>query len=62
MDYYMQKIEVLNMKHFEVTLKIPMKAVCEENVEDWIENLVLPCLNEYCSNGDIFVDVDIKEI
>ena len=38
------------MKNFEVTLKIPMKAVCEENVENWIENLVLPCLSEYCRN------------
>lgn len=50
------------MKHFEVTLKIPTKAVCEENVENWIENLVLPCLNEYCSDGGLIVDVDIEEI
>ena len=50
------------MKHFEVTLKIPMKAVCEENVENWIENLVLPCLNEYWSDGGLVVDVDIEEI
>lgn len=50
------------MKHFEVTLKIPMRAVCEESVENWIENLVLPCLNEYCSNEGLVADVDIKEI
>ena len=50
------------MKNFEVTLKIPMKAVCEENVENWIENLVLPCLSEYCSDGNLVVHVNIEEI
>lgn len=50
------------MKHFEATLKIPIRAICKENVENWIENLVLPCLNEYCSDEGLVADVYIKEI
>lgn len=50
------------MKHFEATLKIPIRAICKESVENWIENLVLPCLNEYCSDEGLVADVYIKEI
>lgn len=50
------------MKNFEVTLKIPMKAVCEENVQDWLDNFVVPDLKERWSNGDMIIESDIKEI
>ena len=58
----MQKIEVLSMKKFEVILKIPMKAVCEENVEDWLDNFVIPDLIERWSNGDMIIESEVKEI
>lgn len=50
------------MKNFEVTLKIPMKAVCEENVQDWLDNFVVPDLKERWSNGDMIIESNIKEI
>lgn len=50
------------MKHFEATLKIPIRAICKESVENWIENLVLPCLNEYCNDEGLVANFDIKEI
>ena len=49
------------MKHFEVTLKIPMKAVCEENVENWLDNFIIPDLIERWSNGDMIIESNIKE-
>ena len=53
---------VLNMKHFEVTLKIPMKAVCEENVENWIDDFVVPDLIARWSDGTMTIETDIEEV
>ena len=50
------------MKHFEVTLKIPMKAIYEEDVENWLDNFVIPDLIERWSNGDMIIETNIKEI
>lgn len=50
------------MKNFEVTLKIPMKAVCEENVENWLDDFVIPDLIARWSDGSMIVKSDIKEI
>lgn len=49
------------MKNFEVTLKIPTKAVCEENVEDWLNNFVIPDLITRWSDGSMIIESDIKE-
>lgn len=50
------------MKNFEVTLKIPIKAVCEENVEDWLDDFVVPDLITRWSDGNMVVETEIKEI
>ena len=50
------------MKNFEVTLKIPMKAVCEESVENWLDNFVIPDLVERWSDGGMMIETEIKEI
>lgn len=55
-------IEVLSMKNFEVTLKIPMKAVCEESVENWLDNFVIPDLVARWSDGGMMIETEIKEI
>lgn len=55
-------IEVLSMKNFKVTLKIPMKAVCEESVENWLDNLVIPDLVARWSDGGMMIETEIKEI
>lgn len=50
------------MKNFEVTLKIPIKAVCEENVENWLDDFVIPDLIARWSDGSMIVESDIKEL
>ena len=50
------------MKNFEVTLKIPIKAVCEENVENWLDDFVIPDLITRWSDGSMIVESNIKEI
>ena len=50
------------MKNFEVTLKIPMKAICEEDVENWLDNFVIPDLIVRWSDGTMMVETDIEEI
>lgn len=55
-------IEVLSMKNFGVTLKIPMKAVCEESVENWLDNFVIPDLVARWSDGGMMIETEIKEI
>lgn len=50
------------MKNFEVTLKIPIKAVYEENVEDWLDDFVVPDLITRWSDGNMVVETEIKEI
>lgn len=50
------------MKNFEVTLKIPIKAVCEENVEDWLDNFVIPDLIARWSNDSMTIETDIEEV
>ena len=50
------------MKNFGVTLKIPMKAVCEESVENWLDNFVIPDLVARWSDGGMMIETEIKEI
>lgn len=50
------------MKNFEITLKIPMKAVCEEDVENWLDNFVIPDLIVRWSDGTMRIESDIEEV
>lgn len=50
------------MKKFEVTLKIPLEAVCEENVENWLDDFVIPDLIARWSDGSMIVESNIEEI
>lgn len=50
------------MKTFEVNIKIYTEAVCEENVENWLDDFVVPDLITRWSNGDMVIESDIKEV
>ena len=50
------------MKNFEVTLKIPTKAVCKEDIENWLDEFVIPDLITRWSNGDMIVELEIEEL
>lgn len=50
------------MKTFEVNIKIYTTAVCEENVETWLNDFVIPDLVERWSNGNMMIESDIKEV
>lgn len=50
------------MKNFSVNLKICTTAVCEENVQDWLDNFVIPDLIERWSNGNMKVETNIEEV
>lgn len=50
------------MKNFEVNIKIYTTAVCEENVENWLDDFVVPDLIARWSDGTMIVKTDIEEI
>lgn len=50
------------MKKFEIVLKIPMKAVCEEDIENWLDNFVIPDLIVRWSDGSMIVESEVKEL
>lgn len=50
------------MKQFEVNMKVCVNAIDEENVKHWLNNFVLPHLKEICSDGNLLIGIDIKEI
>ena len=50
------------MKSFEVNINIYTTAVCEENVENWLDDFVVPDLIARWSDGTMMVETDIKEI
>ena len=50
------------MKTFEVNIKIYTTAVCEESVENWLDDFVVPDLIARWSNGNMKVDTNIEEI
>ena len=50
------------MKTFKVNIITYTEAVCEENVQDWLDNFVVPDLKERWSNGDMFIITEIEEV
>lgn len=50
------------MKTFKANIIVYTQAVCEENVENWLDNFVLPDLKERWSNGDMKLKYEIEEI
>lgn len=50
------------MKTFEVNIKIYTTAVCEENVENWLDDFVIPDLIARWSDGNMMIESDIKEV
>lgn len=50
------------MKTFEVNIKIYTKAVCEESVENWLDDFVIPDLVARWSDGSMMIESDIEEI
>lgn len=50
------------MKTFEVNIRIYTQAVCEENVENWLNDFVIPDLVARWSDGSMMIESDIKEV
>ena len=50
------------MKSFAVNIRIYTTAVCEESVENWLDDFVVPDLIARWSDGTMRVDTDIEEI
>ena len=50
------------MKTIEVNIKIYTTAVCEESVENWLDDFVVPDLIARWSDGTMMVETDIEEI
>lgn len=50
------------MKTFEVNIKIYTQAVCEENVENWLDDFVIPDLVARWSDGSMMIESEIKEV
>lgn len=50
------------MKSFAVNIRIYTTAVCEENVENWLDDFVVPDLIARWSDGTMIVETNIEEI
>ena len=50
------------MKSFAVNIRIYTTAVCEKNVENWLDDFVVPDLIARWSDGTMMVETDIEEI
>lgn len=52
-----------NMKTFKVSIKTMVNAIDEKNVQNWLNNFVLPSLKEMWSNGGyMMLECDIEEM
>lgn len=50
------------MKTFEVNIRIYTKAVNYLNVENWIDDFVVPDLIARWSDGTMTIETDIEEV
>lgn len=50
------------MKDFQVNIRIYTQAVCERNIENWIDDFVIPDLMARWGDGSIIIESDIEEI
>lgn len=50
------------MKTFEASIKIYTKAIYEENVQNWLNDFVIPDLVARWSDGTMTIKSDIKEM
>lgn len=51
------------MKTFKVNIKTMVNAVDEKNVQNWLNNFVLPSLKEMWNNGGyMMLECDIEEV
>lgn len=50
------------MKTFEVNIKIYTTAICEENIQNWLDDFVIPNLATRWSDNSIIIKSDIEEI
>ena len=50
------------MKTFKVSIKTYAKAVDEKNVQNWLNNFVLPDIKERWSDGDMYLKYEIEEV